>query len=224
MNEIWKPVIGYEGLYEVSNQGRVRSIDRLVRARAGKSRKVKGIILNASDHGNGYLHVKLSNGKSKTYLVHRLVASAFIPNPRNFVEINHKDENPRNNRADNLEWCNRTYNLTYGERSTKATQTRWNRGSYNPKNFKPIAQYTTTGKLVQLYPGIKIASEQGFSYTGIISCAHLRTHTCGGYVWRYVSADRLKDYLNGESEEGGAQDAEGNHCTGRDILQDAGEL
>ena len=111
MIEEWKSVVGYEGLYEVSSYGRVRSLDRYDRM----NRFWKGRILNLCTDGGGYLFVALSsNGKEKNYLVHRMVAQAFIPNPDNLPEVNHKDEDKMNNSVDNLEWCDREYNINYG--------------------------------------------------------------------------------------------------------------
>ena len=118
MKEIWKEIEGYEGLYQVSNLGRVKSLDRYV-LRNGNSLFVKGIVLSQLNN-RGYLAVRLCNsGKYKNYLVHRLVANAFIHNDNNYYEINHIDENKHNNHVDNLEWCDRKYNVNYGSRADK---------------------------------------------------------------------------------------------------------
>lgn len=107
--EIWKPVVGYEGLYEVSNIGRVKGINTY-------SHK-EPIILSQCKRKDGYLSVRLSkNNISKSKTVHRLVAMAFIPNPDNLEMVNHKDENKANNKVDNLEWCTRAYNQKYSIR------------------------------------------------------------------------------------------------------------
>lgn len=111
MDEIWKPVVGYEGLYEVSNLGRVRSIRR-------------NKILNLKKERDGYIRISLcSNGVEKMYQVHRLVAKAFIPNPDNLPQINHKDEVKSNNVVDNLEWCTVAYNNSYGTRLQRVRET-----------------------------------------------------------------------------------------------------
>ena len=124
--EIWKPVVGYEGLYEVSNTGQVRSLDKY----DSINRFYEGRILKLFADRLGYLKVGLSsNGKTKKYLVHRLVAEAFIPNPNNFPIINHKDENPSNDNVDNLEWCNAKYNSNYGTRNDRIKATRLRNGT-----------------------------------------------------------------------------------------------
>lgn len=125
--EIWRPVVGYEGLYEVSSYGRVRSLDRYV----NNNSFWKGRILKLSDDGRGYLRAHLClNNKIKNFLVHRLVAQAFIPNPDNFPQVNHIDEDKSNNCVDNLEWCSIEYNNNYGSRMDKARYTRLRNGTY----------------------------------------------------------------------------------------------
>lgn len=115
--EIWKPIANYEGLYEVSNEGNVRSLNY---RHTGKVQ-----VLKLSVNRYGYLQVNLHSkeGKQKTYKVHRLVAQAFIPNPNNLPEVNHKDENKTNNCVENLEWCDRKYNNNYGSRNEKMSKT-----------------------------------------------------------------------------------------------------
>ena len=123
-SEIWKPVPGFEGYYEVSNMGRVKSLSRVVNAKShGKpiKRNTGDRIIKGGRTGRagcGYLRVTLCNGKEyKDFILHRLVAQVFIPNPNNLPCINHKDENPANNCVDNLEWCTHAYNDNYGHRN-----------------------------------------------------------------------------------------------------------
>ena len=102
--EEWRDIQGYEGLYMVSNLGRVKSLNY---HRTGKER-----IMKPSDNGHGYLFVVLcKDGKDKNCRINRLVAQAFLPNPDNLPEVNHKDENKYNNCVENLEWCDRSYNV-----------------------------------------------------------------------------------------------------------------
>ena len=120
MKEEWRAIKGYENLYEVSNLGRVRSLERYVKSKTG-TRIVKERILKPVNVGSGYLGVGLyKEGKVRIIYVHRLVAQAFIPNPNNLPEVNHKDENKTNNRVENLEWCTREYNMSHGTRSERA--------------------------------------------------------------------------------------------------------
>ena len=115
MNEIWKPIAGYEGFYEVSSLGRVRSLPRVT-----ASNILKGRLLKPNITVYGYQQVKLcKHGTARQHKVHRLVANAFIPNPQNFPAINHKDWNTSNNTVENLEWCDTQYNNTHRSVSIK---------------------------------------------------------------------------------------------------------
>lgn len=114
--ERWKYIDGYEGLYEVSSHGRVRSLDRFDKL----GRITWGRVLSPNNNGHGYYTVQLSNkGIKKRHYIHRLVAEAFIKNYSKLNEINHKDENTFNNNVSNLEWCSRKYNVNYGNHNTK---------------------------------------------------------------------------------------------------------
>ena len=112
MKEIWRDIKGYEGLYQASNLGNIRSLDR----KDGRGFNRKGFVMSPIPAKTGYLNIHLSKqGKGKTFQIHRLVAEAFLPNPENLQIINHKDENPQNNVVDNLEWCTYKYNSNYGK-------------------------------------------------------------------------------------------------------------
>lgn len=183
-HEVWRDVVGYEGLYEVSSFGRVRSVDRIVRNRYGV-RVSRGKILTPSLN-DGYLFVSLCNKcKYKTKYVHRLVAEAFIPNPNNLPQINHKDETRDNNRVDNLEWCDSKYNNNYG---TKVQR------SIDRVGF-PVSQYLPDGTFVKSYRStLDAARETGISRSAISTVARgvvvsnghslFVRKSAGGYVWR----------------------------------------
>ena len=118
-NEVWKDVVGYEGLYQVSNYGNVKMLGRIAEdtGKGGTPRKryFKPRMMKLQLNKQGYWTVGLQkNGRGKTHLVSRIVAEAFIPNPDNLPCVNHKDEDSKNNYVENLEWCTRAYNNSYG--------------------------------------------------------------------------------------------------------------
>ena len=121
-----KPVPGYEGYYEVDNLGRVFSVDRIIQVNDNGriyDKPIHGAMLKQTNHSRGYKTVSLTKyGKTKQEYVHRIVASAFIPNPDNLPAVNHKDEDKTNNFVDNLEWCTVSYNNTYGEKTKKQAE------------------------------------------------------------------------------------------------------
>ena len=118
-NEVWKDVVGFEGVYKVSNKGNVRSVAR----KDSIGRKCGGRMLKPGYDKDGYLRVNIyKNGKQKTRFIHRLVAGAFVPNPNGYSEINHRDENKVNNKLSNLEWCDAKHNVNYGTRNTRVSQ------------------------------------------------------------------------------------------------------
>lgn len=165
-NEIWKDIEGYEGMYQVSNLGRVKSI---------KFRKEK--ILKPGRDTYGYLHISLSkNGERKQYLIHRLVAQAFIANPDNLSMINHKDENPSNNRVENLEWCTAKYNNNYGTKIQRIAG----------KLSKPVLQFTKDGKLVKEWKStMDVERNLGYSKGNISSCCTGRYKSAYRFIWKY---------------------------------------
>lgn len=132
MIEEWRTIFGYEGLYEVSSYGRVRSLDRYVVDSLGNRRFYKGKVLSPIKDKVGYLSVKLQEGNKHN--IHRLVAQAFIENPDNLPQVNHKDEDKSNNRVDNLEWCDSKYNNNYGTRIERFINTKIKNGYVNEEN------------------------------------------------------------------------------------------
>ena len=185
MEEIWKDIEGYEGIYQVSNLGRVRSLDREVpnynAAGYVGTKILRGKILKPCKMANsGYMEVHLkSNGQGKHGRIHRLVAEAFIPNPDNLPEINHKDEDKTNNRADNLEWCDRQYNINYGTG-------KWRRKKFNAR---PVEQLTTDGKVIARYDNASQAARAvGCDPSTINAVCRVKPHcnTAKGYRWKYL--------------------------------------
>lgn len=177
MDEIWKDINGYEGYYQVSNLGRVKSLDRLVNSKNNSKRLSKGYLLKQVQDKYGYLKVCLSiKHKHKSKFVHRLVAEAFIENPDNLPVINHKDENPSNNNVSNLEWCTVGYNNTYGTRIERVFK--------NQK--KQVYQYNVNGELVGLYESIKDAAlNTGCNKSNISNCCNGKLKMHKGYMWSF---------------------------------------
>lgn len=175
--EEWRPVVGYEGLYEVSNLGEIRSLDRMTVMKNGVTRITHGKILKQGRYNSKstYRGVTLcQNGIMKKHSVHRLVALAFIPNPDNLPEINHKDENKQNNCVDNLEWCDRWYNNTYGTAKLRAAAT----------SGKPVLQLRN-GVIVNAWPSQGLAAAfTGASQSGISACLRGECETSGGFEWK----------------------------------------
>ena len=164
MNEVWKPVIGYEGRYEVSSLGRVRRVK-------------DGSLLRFSD-SHGYKRVCLYAGSrrsAKRFHVHRLVAEAFLGPPvPDAGEINHKNEDKADNRVANLEWCTRAYNVNYGARNQKVRKT--------------VACFDIAGNLLWVFDSLVAASRATGARQGAISNACVgRCKTAGGYEWRFVT-------------------------------------
>lgn len=181
--EIWKPVVGYEHNYEVSNLGNIRSIC-ITNPHNGKLiRRKNPRMLKQYKDKDGYLLTGLcKNGTLTTFRVHRLIAKAFIPNPLNYEQINHKNEQKDDNRIENLEWCSSFYNNNYGNRSNLASKSLRN----NKRQSKPILQITLDGIVVAEYPSAKEAKRQTGIHNITSACNHVLRHkTAGGYIWKW---------------------------------------
>lgn len=166
MFENWTDIITHKSLYQISDLGRVRNN--------------KGQILSQTlDPKTNYLRVHLSkNGKTDWYLVHRLVAEAFIPNPEGLPNVNHIDEIKTNNRRTNLEWCTQQYNCNYGTRNKRIGNNNLN-NKHLSKRVKCIETNIT-------YPSASEAERQtGVFNTAIIQVCKGNCKTAGGYHWKY---------------------------------------
>lgn len=182
MIEVWKDIKGYEGLYQVSNYGRVKSLDHIVTQKAKGngtlSRLVRGRVLKTGRDKDGYCLIALSkNGKVRGFKVHRLVADAFIPLVQGKEIINHKDSNRRNNKVTNLEWCNTHENALHA----------YKYGSQKPFRAKKVLQYSKDGELVNEWNSIKEAGRKtGICSVGISRVCNSKKGSAGGFIWRFT--------------------------------------
>lgn len=194
MTELWKDVVGYEGLYQVSNMGRVRSVDHETEtARNGVTFVVskKGKVLTPVTRQHGYLGVMLygrgghARRGFRTFSVHRLVAEAFVENPHGYAEVNHLDECKTNNRADNLEWCDRTHNIRYGtgiERGHK---------KIGEARRRPVIQMDMQGNVIREWESLTdVERKTGMSKSSICNCCRKKNGYSHAYGYKWEYADK----------------------------------
>lgn len=180
-SEIWKDITGYEGKYQVSNLGRIKSLP--LRDGEGWYKRPFEKILTPVRDGELYYRVHLRrNGTNKRISVHRLVAEAFIPNPNGYKYVNHKDEDKTNNRADNLEWCSAKYNTNYG------TSIQRRRETFRKNHGRAVDQFDLDWNFIRRFECISDVSQYGISPANVVTCCRGNngyTQT-GGYRWKYA--------------------------------------
>ena len=183
--EIWKDIVGYEGLYQVSNLSRIKSIYREIVRVDGKINVVRERILKEKNAGAGYRSVVLCRGANKKYLyIHRLVAISFLPNKNNKETINHKDGVKTNNSTINLEWATRSENSKHAY-NNNLNKPPHERGFYNNKE-KNVVQYSTKLEHINSFRSVKEASEiTGVYYSGVSRCCNGKLNSAGGFIWKY---------------------------------------
>ena len=177
-NEEWRDVVGYEGLYQVSSEGRVKSLERTFIDKSGRKRTVKERILKPGMDKGGYLRIDLcASGKSRMFSVHRLVCQAFHDNPENKLDVNHINENKTDNRACNLEWSTRKKNCNHGTRNVRMAETK----------SKQVGQYTLNGELIKVWSSATEAERRaGFDHSAISKVANGKRKTAYGFRWKHI--------------------------------------
>ena len=203
MEEIWKNIPNYEGLYQISDCGRIKTLEKLVKSGLKNNSfvKRKERIIKNQINKLGYHHVTLyKNGIGQNFNVHKLVAESFIdkntfkymPNENknsidlNKLVINHKDENPSNNHVENLEWCTQAYNINYGHRNEKVAKNMVEHNRY----ATPVIQYTLDGYIIKKWRSLKeIEKTIGYSRNSIALCCKGKYKKSHGYIWRYYETD-----------------------------------
>ena len=206
--EVFKPIKGYEGIYQVSNFGMVRSLDRVVLQKNGVLKTIKGKILSPSKCGNleygGYLFVGLSkeNVVEEKY-IHRLVAEAFIPNPDNLPYINHKDEDKTNNIVTNLEWCTALHNLTFNERHIKVGLKERGKKPHNNKEVLIFKNGYLVGRISSVLKAAKIL---GVNESCIRNAIYGKGKSVKGFTFSYAdgsgrwSDEQIREKMNKDNE------------------------
>lgn len=177
-NEVWRDIVGYEGLYVVSNMGRIKSLARDKKY----SRHWEQII--KQQNVNGYLYVRLyKNGTNNFLRVHRIVAASFLSKKEGCEVINHINEIKSDNRAENLEWCTTEYNCNFGTRNEKLSKSQ----RHHSKFAKPVVMMTLDGEIVKEYSSIRDAGRDGWRRKDISNiCRNTGlSKTTKGYIWKF---------------------------------------
>ena len=173
--EEWRDIKGFEGLYQVSNLGHVKSVSRKIWNGKGFFRSKEKFVSQVLNH-KGYLMVQLwSNKNFKTISVHRLVADAFVPNPKDLPQVNHKDEDKTNNKVSNLEWCTAKYNINYGTAKIRMAE----------KCSKPVIGSSLATQDCVRFVSAAEAGRNGFCASHVIECCNNKRKTHKGYIWNW---------------------------------------
>lgn len=193
--EVWKPVEGWEAFYEVSNKGRIRSLDRKYK-RGNYFVTHKGRIMKQQDNNVGYKFVILKSGNIvKKVYIHRLVAMSFIPRPDGTDTVNHKDFNPANNRVENLEWTTAEGNYRYSVDRGRFDRTdAWKthlKETLNKIMGKAVIGESTSNNTVVFYKALNDCAKDGFQPSCVSCCCNGKRKTHAGFKWRFVPPDRL---------------------------------
>ena len=191
MKEVWKDIKGYEGLYQVSNLGNIKSLSRTTQGKKYGIHKLKEKILRPSECNKYYQVFLRKNNKSRVHYVHRLVGEAFIDNPNNYTDINHRDGNTHNNNVQNLEWCTRSENIKHSYRDLNRIININNIAKYNENHKRKINQYDLDGNFIKTWESITEASLYLNKKQGVQNIYCCCNHKEGqkvayGYKWEYA--------------------------------------
>lgn len=191
--EIWKDIKGFEGLYQVSNMGRVKSLGRLVATKNGKTYCVKEKIMSIHIDKQGYqcVHLRKSGGFQYEKKIHQLVGIAFIPNPDNKPFIDHINTIRDDNRIENLRWCTSKENSNNSLTKIKMSSSQKGKTGVISNHHKSIMQFDINGNLLKQWDTITEAAKcTGTNRTSIVSCANGKYKMAGGYIWKYTKKDK----------------------------------
>lgn len=189
-NEVWKDIEGYEGLYQVSNLGNVKSLDTVINCKGAKGISYhlrKGRILKKAINTKGYYYVNLSkNSKVKNTSIHKIVAKTFINNPNNYICVNHKDGDKLNNCVENLEWCTYSHNNKEAYKQGLKKPTWKNKtNKYHPLS-KIVYQYDMEGNFIKEWDNAsEIKRQLGYCSENIRSCCKGKRKKAHNFIWKY---------------------------------------
>ena len=188
MEEIWKDIEGYEGLYQISNIGQIKALEKPRISPSGGVGIRPEKILKTWDNQRGYLQIVIrKNNIPKGHKIHRLVAEHFIPNPNKYPQVNHKNGIKTDNRVENLEWCTAQENIRHSWKNGLSTSL-----MDNPKITKSVFQYDKDGAFIREWISASNCGRNGYSRVGVRDCCLNRQMTHRGYIWKYK-----EDVING---------------------------
>lgn len=196
MEEIWKDIERFEGCYQVSTLGNVRSIDRYVKCGENGIKFQLGKTLKQSKNKYGYMQVRLSKSRKNkfSYTVHRLVAIAFIPNDNNYDQVNHIDGNKQNNYIENIEWCDNSYNQIHAYQNGLQDRSKY----YAGRKRRMVAKLSKDLQILSVYETVtQAAKENEISESCVDRVCLKQRKTTNGYKWCFVNGNiKVGDFID----------------------------